>query len=123
MNKIDDMYEQKRLQNGEAALKEGDCVDFWMVGVNPDARGHNIANNLLAGCLQLATSAGFKLAVMECTGAFSQAMGAKFGFTEEAVLLYSEYKDESGQLRFQTVPQPHKRLVFFEKKLSGHFTS
>lgn len=94
----------------------GRVVDLWMGGVYPAYRGRQIFNHLTDLSLQVVTEAGFDYAVIEATGAFSQAAMDRAGCQAVYSLPYTEFLWR-GEAVFQNVPPPHSKWVIYEKKL------
>jgi hypothetical protein len=75
---VDDAYEAKR-----PAIRLGEAVDLWMVGVSPGGQ-LAIANTLFRVSAELGREQGFKRCVTECTGQYSQMAARKAGSQERA---------------------------------------
>lgn len=96
--------------------QKGRVVDLWMVGVCPQYRGHQIANHLTELSLEVVAQAGFDMAVVEATGAFSQAAMIKAGCRPVYELAYKDFL-WNGKAVFAEVPPPHSKWVIMEKNL------
>lgn len=94
----------------------GKVVDLWMLAVAQEALGRGISNNLTKLSLTLAARRNFELAVIECTGFFSQSAAMKSGLSKVCELDYLDYVVD-GETPFSSVPAPHSKWVLFEKKL------
>ena len=87
--------------------REGEIVDLWCIGVHPDYRGRKIASSLFSRAIPVATSAGYRYAVVECINAHTSRIAEKLGFT---LIVRYDAKSEfrwDGELVFSKVEPPH----------------
>ena len=118
MNIIDKNWLATHEADLERWKKEpGNVVDLWMIAVAPEARNQGIANHLTRLSLEVAKAKGFELAIIECTGFFSQSAAEKAGFKPMSELYYIDYKVD-GEIPLQEVPSPHVKMIIYEKKLN-----
>lgn len=94
----------------------GHVIDLLLLAVAPEALGKGIANNLTKLSIELARSRNFEVAVIECTGHFSQRAAEKSGFKLVAEMAYTDY-DVDGIRPFDSVPLPHTKWALYEINL------
>lgn len=94
----------------------GHVVDLWMLAVHSEALGRGISNELTKFSLDLVKKHNFEIAVIECTGHFSQRAAEKSGFNLVSELNYLDY-EVTGEKPFDSVPEPHKKWALYEIKL------
>jgi len=98
-----------------AEAKNGDAVDLWFLGVDPNYRGRKIANDLMRLTLPLVKSAGFKIATIEATSAFTSAAALFNSFTAVVDIKSQDFMWQGKSL--YTAPPPHGTWTFWIKEL------
>jgi ribosomal protein S18 acetylase RimI-like enzyme len=70
----------------------GDAIHLFLLGVNQAFGRQQIAQRLVAGCIELAIARGYRLAVTEATNNVSRYIFQKLGFVERARRAYADYR-------------------------------
>ncbi|MBK9260664.1 MAG: hypothetical protein IPM54_12685 [Polyangiaceae bacterium] len=113
LESVDALYEAQ-----VPGLQVGQACDLWMVAVDPDGRfsRRGIARNLFRASVEVIRDRSFERCVTECTGAYSQRSAIATGFTERASIVYKDFIFD-GRPIFASIPEPHRRLVLYERVL------
>ena len=114
LESIDEEYEAMR-----PGIPFGDTLDLWMLGVSHDAPylHKGLSHLLIKVALEVAKKKGYRYAVGECTGHFSQHGAVDAGFKERARVVYKDFEFE-GKRVFENMPEPHRTFGFYEMDLS-----
>lgn len=107
--RLDDEYREGK------AILPGHYLHLLMIGVERGFKGQDVGQNLLACCLENAIRQGYAMAVTEATGAVSQSIFRKAGFTERLRVEYKDYVFE-GHRVFQSI-EGHVGTLLMDKAL------
>jgi GNAT superfamily N-acetyltransferase len=87
VHKVDELYEQQRPN-----LQVGDCVDLWLLGVNPSFQRRGVAKLLTEGAINLLRTKHFKYIVLESSGEYSAKCAAACGMACRASVTYTDHE-------------------------------
>jgi len=89
-------------------LQVDSVMDLTIIGVHRDFRKRGLGAKLMERSLELAKERGYRLATIQCTSAYSASLAIRYGFTEVFTLPFSDYKNEKGDIIFNTeTPHTH----------------
>lgn len=77
---------------GDRAVRSGDSLHLFLLGVADRVAGRGVGQQLVAACLEHGTRRGYQLAVTEATNKVSQRIFRKQGFVERAQRSYQAHR-------------------------------
>lgn len=86
-------------------VKPGETLHLFMTGVYEEYRNQGIAHQLMEQVFNLAKNAGYSSILVECTGAITQHIRAKYGFQTIKEIEYKNYVYD-GKLVFKGIKEP-----------------
>jgi ribosomal protein S18 acetylase RimI-like enzyme len=89
---------------GERQPRPGEALHLFLLGVAERAAGNGVAQELVANCLALGVSRGYRLAVTEATNETSQHIFRKHGFVERVRRSYASHRF-GGQAVFASIAE------------------
>jgi ribosomal protein S18 acetylase RimI-like enzyme len=103
-------------RSGEA-VRPGESIHLFLLGVSRRFAGRGIAQQLVAECLANGISRGYRVAVTEATNKISQHVFEKQGFVERVRRSYGDYRF-GGQAVFASIADQGGPMLM-EKRLAG----
>lgn len=88
----------------EAAVRPGESLHLFLLGVAESAGGSGVAQRLVSICLENGARRGYRRAVTEATNEVSQHVFRKLGFSDRAYRPYGEHRFE-GRAVFASIAQ------------------
>ena len=94
--KFDPIFEiltdlEAEYRRGRSVLP-GDAIHLFLLGVKQGYGGRQIAQRLVARCLEIGVARGYPMAVTEATNNISRRVFEKLGFVERARRSYADYR-------------------------------
>ena len=77
---------------GDRAVRPGESLHLFLLGVADRAAGRGVAQRLVAECLARGAASGYRRAVTEATNRVSQRVFRKHGFVERAQRDYATHR-------------------------------
>jgi ribosomal protein S18 acetylase RimI-like enzyme len=77
---------------GDRAVRPGESLHLFLLGVAERVAGRGVAQQLVAVCLEHGTQRGYRLAVTEATNKLSQHIFRKHGFVERVQRSYQTHR-------------------------------
>jgi ribosomal protein S18 acetylase RimI-like enzyme len=93
----------------------GECLHLYLLGVASRYEGQGIARQLVAKCLELGASKGYRVAVTEATNPTSQHVFRKQGFVERVRRSYEDHRF-NGHASFASIAE-HGGPMLMERLL------
>jgi ribosomal protein S18 acetylase RimI-like enzyme len=83
---------------GSQAVRPGESLHLFLLGVSDRVAGRGVAHQLVAACLEHGRRRGYRLAVTEATNKVSQHIFRKQGFVERVQRSYATHRFEGRQV-------------------------
>ena len=100
---------------GGRAVRPGESLHLYLLGVSDRVAGHGVAQQLVAACLEHGTRRGYRVAVTEATNKVSQHIFRKLGFVARVQRSYGTHRFQ-GRLFFASIAE-HGGPVLMDKSL------
>jgi ribosomal protein S18 acetylase RimI-like enzyme len=101
---------------GDQAVRPGDLLHLFLLGVSDRVAGRGVAQQLVAACLEHGTRRGYRVAVTEATNKVSQHIFRKQGFVARVQRSYEAYRFD-GQQAFASIAE-HGGPILMDKSLA-----
>ncbi len=101
---------------GGQALRPGESLHLFLLGVADRVAGRGVAQKLVAACLENGTRRGYRLAVTEATNKTSQHIFRKHGFVTRVQRSYETHRFK-GRQPFQSIAE-HGGPMLMDKSLA-----
>jgi hypothetical protein len=112
LSELDEHYKQGR------RLRLGEYLHLFLIAVNHQHKGRNVAHNLIQNCLENGIRKGYHTAVTEATGVISQHIFRnKFGFVDRVKTPYKTFVYQGKQV-FESI-EVHPGTILMDKILVG----
>jgi ribosomal protein S18 acetylase RimI-like enzyme len=102
---------------GERAVRPGDSLHLFLLGVADRVAGRGVGQQLVAACLENGARRGYRLAVTEATNKVSQRIFRKQGFVERAQRSYRAHRF-GGRAAFASIAE-HGGPILMERSLTS----
>jgi predicted N-acetyltransferase YhbS len=109
LDALDVQYKQGK------SLRVGEYLHLFMIAVTHQHTGSKVAQNLIQACLENGIRKGYKAAVTEATGVFSQHTFRKCGFVDRIEISYKTFTYH-GKRVFATI-EGHTGTILMDKAL------
>ncbi len=83
---------------GDQAIRPGESLHLFLLGVSDRVAGRGVAQQLVANCLERGTRRGYRVAVTEATNKVSQHIFRKQGFVARVQRSYESYRFNGQQV-------------------------
>ena len=101
---------------GDRAVRPGDSLHLFLLGVADRVAGRGVAQRLVAACLEHGARRGYRLAVTEATNKVSQRIFRKQGFVERVQRSYEAHRF-SGRTVFASIAE-HGGPMLMDRQLT-----
>ncbi len=101
---------------GGKAVRSGDSLHLFLLGVSNRVAGRGVAQQLVTACLEHGTRRGYRVAVTEATNKVSQHIFRKQGFVERARRSYEGHRFD-GRKVFGPIAE-HGGPILMDKSLA-----
>ena len=101
---------------GDRAVRPGDSLHLFLLGVSDRVAGRGVAQQLVATCLEHGADRGYRLAVTEATNKVSQRIFRRQGFVERAQRSYEAHRF-GGRAVFASIAE-HGGPMLMDRSLS-----
>lgn len=102
---------------GGQAVRSGDSLHLFLLGVSNRVAGRGVAQQLVTACLEHGTRRGCRVAVTEATNKVSQHIFRKQGFVERVQRSYKAHRFD-GRKFFASIAQ-HGGPILMDKLLAA----
>jgi GNAT superfamily N-acetyltransferase len=102
---------------GGQALRRGESLHLFLLGVSDRAARRGVAQGLVTACLDHGTRRGYRMAVTEATNKVSQHIFRKQGFVPRVQRSYQAHRFK-GQQVFASIAE-HGGPILMDKMLAG----
>lgn len=102
---------------GNRAVRPGDSLHLFLLGVADRVAGRGVAQQLVAACLEHGARRGYRLAVTEATNKVSQRIFRKQGFVERVQRSYQAYRFD-GRAVFASIAE-HGGPMLMDRSLTS----
>ena len=109
LDELDTQYKQGRI------LPKGEYLHFYLLAVDHQQTGKNVARNLVRTCLENGVGKGYKTGVVEATGVVSQHIFRQFGFVDCFVAPYKTFTFQGNRV-FESI-EGHHGIILMDKAL------
>jgi GNAT superfamily N-acetyltransferase len=110
LGELDEQYKQGR------SLRLGEYLHLFLIAVNHQHKGRNVAHNLIQSCLENGIRKGYHTAVVETSGVISQHIFRnKFGFVDRLEIPYKTFVYQ-GRRVFESIEE-HTGTILMDKTL------
>lgn len=110
LDELDTQYKQGRI------LPKGEYLHFFLLAVDHQQTGKNVARNLVQTCLENGVRKGYKTGVVEATGVVSQHIFRKFGFEDCFEATYKTFTFQGNRV-FESI-EGHHGIILMDKALA-----
>ena len=97
-------------------VRRGELLHLFLLGVSDSVAGRGVAQQLVAACLELGLSRGYRMAVTEATNMVSQHIFRRQGFVERVQRSYEAYRFNGRQV-FASIAE-HRGPILMDKSLA-----
>jgi ribosomal protein S18 acetylase RimI-like enzyme len=109
LDELDAQYKQGRI------LPKGEYLHLFLLAVDLQQSGKNIAKNLVQTCLKNGVRKGYTTGVVEATGVVSQHIFRKFGFVDRFEAPYKTFTFQDKPI-FESI-KDHHGIILMDKAL------
>ncbi len=109
LDELDNQYKQGR------NLPKGEYLHFFLLAVDHQQSGKNVAKNLVQTCLENGVRKGYTTDVVEATGVVSQHIFRKFGFVDRFEAPYKTFTFQNKPV-FESI-KDHHGIILMDKAL------
>lgn len=102
---------------GGQAVRSGDSLHLFLLGVSDRVAGRGVAQQLVAACLEHGTRRGYRVAVTEATNKVSQHIFRKQGFVARGQRSYEAYRFD-GRKFFASIAE-HGGPILMDRLLAA----
>jgi len=102
---------------GGQAVRSGDSLHLFLLGVSNRVAGRGVAQQLVTACLEHGTRRGYRVAVTEATNKVSQHIFRKQGFVERVQRSYEVHRFD-GRKFFASIAE-HGGPILMDKLLAA----
>jgi len=102
---------------GGQAVRSGDSLHLFLLGVSNRVAGRGVAQQLVTACLEHGTRRGYRVAVTEATNKVSQHIFRKQGFVERVQRSYKAHRFD-GRKFFASIAE-HGGPILMDKLLAA----
>lgn len=110
LDELDTQYKQGRV------LPKGEYLHFFLLAVDHQQSGKNVAKNLVQTCLENGVRKGYTTGVVEATGVVSQHIFRKFGFVDRFEAPYKTFTFQDKPV-FESI-KDHHGIILMDKALA-----
>jgi GNAT superfamily N-acetyltransferase len=101
---------------GGHAVRPGESIHLYLLGVAESATGQGVAKHLVARCLETGARKGYRVAVTEATTKVSQHVFRRLGFRERVYGSYEQHRFD-GRAVFASIAE-HGGPILMDRSLA-----